>query len=120
MRITVCKSKIHRATVTDSCLDYEGSLTIDAELIEKANLHVYEKILVANINNGNRFETYVISGERGSKKICLNGAAANLGKIGDRIIILSFTHIEESEIKNFKPNFITLNKNNEIIESKKT
>lgn len=117
MKITFCKSKIHRARVTDACVDYEGSLTIDPELMEKVNLYPYEKIQVANINNGHRFETYAIKGKRGSREICLNGAAARLGKAGDIVIIFSFTQLEESEVKDFSPRFITLDENNAIVGS---
>ncbi|MFC2140253.1 aspartate 1-decarboxylase [Candidatus Auribacterota bacterium] len=116
MRISVCRAKIHRARVTGASVDYEGSLTIDEELMERVGIYPYEKILVANINNGNRFETYVIKGERGKRQICLNGATAKLGRIGDIIIILNFGQLEESEINQFKPKYITLDHDNNIIK----
>ena len=95
MMITLCRAKIHRATVTESNLEYEGSLTIDRDLIEAAGLHLYEKIQVVNINTGARLETYVIEGEPGSGTICLNGAAARLGTVGDKIIIIAYGHFTQ-------------------------
>ena len=118
MKITICKSKLHRARVTDAHVDYDGSLTIDPELMELANIYPYEKILVANINNGNRFETYAIQGKRGEREICLNGAAAKLGRVGDIIIILSFGLIKEEEAKDFKPKFVRLDHDNNVIKNK--
>lgn len=116
MLLTMLKSKIHRATITETHLEYEGSLTIDEELIEKANLLVNEKVQVVNINNGERFETYVIKGERGSGKVSLNGAAARKGYVGDKIIIISYALMDEKEAKNHKPTVVRVDDNNKIIE----
>lgn len=110
MQITMLKSKIHRATITDADLHYEGSITLSRELIELAGLRVHEKVLVANVDNGNRFETYVILGDEGV--ICLNGAAAHLGKAGDRIIIMAWAQMDESEAKFFKPRVVFVDEGN--------
>jgi aspartate 1-decarboxylase len=110
--ITVCKSKIHRATVTDANLDYVGSITIDADLIKRADLIPYEKVQVANISNGERFETYVIEGEASSGVIALNGAAARKGNIGDLVIIIAYGHLEKDEAKGYKPTVVHVDKNN--------
>ncbi|MDR1613934.1 MAG: aspartate 1-decarboxylase [Planctomycetota bacterium] len=106
MRVTLLKSKLHRATVTDSSLHYEGSISIPPYLIELAGLFEYEKVLVANVNNGRRFETYVIRGEEG--RIQLNGAAAHLGKPGDKVIIMAWTSVDSSECAAFKPKIVIL------------
>ncbi|MFM7340715.1 MAG: aspartate 1-decarboxylase, partial [Bacteroidota bacterium] len=97
------KSKIHRATITQAELHYEGSLTIDTELMDAADLLPYEKVSIVNINNGERLETYIIPGERGSRTICLNGAAARKGVVGDRIIIISYASMSEEEARLYKP-----------------
>jgi len=109
------KSKLHQARITDANVEYEGSLGIDVELMEAVGLLPYEKILVANINNGSRLETYAISEPFGSRRIVLNGAAARLGAIGDRIIIMSFCSVDEAEVREgrFKPKVIRLDENNE-------
>lgn len=112
MLITVCKSKIHRATITDCSLDYVGSMTIDEDLMKAADLVEYEKIQVANISNGERFETYVIKGEPGSGTIALNGAAARKGAIGDLVIIIAYGHIDRSEAGGHKPAVVHVDKNN--------
>ena len=103
MVIEVLKSKIHRAVVTRANLDYVGSITIDQELMEAANLIEGEKVAVVNNNNGARFETYVIKGERGSGAIEINGAAARLAAVGDVVIIISYAHMEFEEAKKFSP-----------------
>lgn len=108
MWIEILKSKIHRATVTDANLNYEGSITIDEELIEAANMLVHEKVAVVNNNNGERFETYVIRGERGSGTICLNGAAARKVQKGDVIIIMSYAVMPFEEAKVFEPTVINI------------
>lgn len=108
------KSKIHRATVTQAELHYEGSLTIDTELMEAADILTYEKVAVVNINNGERFETYVIPGERGSKTICLNGAAARKGQVGDRIIIISYCNLKKEEAENHIPTVVLVDEQNNI------
>ncbi|ASP43066.1 aspartate 1-decarboxylase [Leptospira interrogans] len=92
------KGKIHRATVTDADLNYEGSLTVDMDLVDAAGMRVYEKVSVVNVNNGARFETYIIEGKRGSGEICLYGAAARLGMNGDKIIIITYAQVEEKEL----------------------
>ena len=112
MRVTLLKSKILRAIVTDARLDYEGSLAIDKLLMEKCNLLAYEKILVGNIDNGNRFETYAIPAPEGSGTISLNGAAAHLGEIRDRIVIMSFIDLEIDQAKIWKPNIVVIGENN--------
>ncbi|MGB0715011.1 MAG: aspartate 1-decarboxylase [Phycisphaerae bacterium] len=114
MNLEMLKSKLHQACITDSNVMYEGSLGIDSALMERVGLHHYEKILVSNINNGARFETYVIPEAPGSGKIVLNGAAARLGAVGDRVIIMAFAFIDEAEVreKRFKPNVIRLDENN--------
>lgn len=106
MLITVCKSKIHRATITDGDLDYVGSISIDADLMKLADLIPYEKVQVANINNGERFETYVIEAPGGSGTIALNGAAARKGEKGDLVIIIAYAHMERSEAKSFSPSIV--------------
>ncbi len=115
MLITVCKSKIHRATVTDANLDYVGSITIDADLIRAADLIPYEKVLVGNVTNGERFESYVIEGPAGSGVIVLNGAAARKGMVGDIVIILAFGQIEQQAAADFKPKIVHVDKNNKPI-----
>lgn len=112
MKRIMLKSKIHNATVTFAKLYYEGSITIDEEIMKLANLVEYEKVQVVNNNTGDRFETYVIKGEPKSKIIGLNGAAARLGYKGDKIIIFSFTEIDDMELKNFKPVVVKLDDNN--------
>jgi aspartate 1-decarboxylase len=104
--IEVLKSKIHRVTVTEANLDYIGSITIDEKLMEAANLIEHEKVYVLNNNNGERFETYVIRGRRGSGVICLNGAAARRVLPGDVIIILSYARMEFEEARHFRPTVI--------------
>lgn len=118
MLLHILKSKIHRAIVTEANLEYIGSITIDREIMERAGLVEYEKVLVVNINNGARFETYTIAGKKGSSIICLNGACARLAQIGDKVIILSFTLISEDEVKKFKPKMIFVDDNNRISSMK--
>ena len=118
MQVHLLKSKIHRALITAASLDYEGSLTIAQDLIEKAGLLPYERILCSNLANGQRFETYVIKGERGSGVIELNGATAHLGKIGDRLTIMSFTEVDSAKAKHWKPRVIVLGKRNRIVKER--
>jgi L-aspartate-alpha-decarboxylase len=106
MNIEFLKSKIHRVTVTEANLNYVGSVTIDEELIDAANLIEFEKVQVVNINNGERLETYVIKGERGSGVICLNGPAARRAAVGDVVIIMSYATMDFEEAKKFKPTII--------------
>lgn len=115
MHITLLKSKIHRATVTGASLHYEGSMTISEDLAEMVGLMPYEKILIGNMANGERFETYVIYGERGTQQIQLNGATAHLGKIGDRLTIMNFGAYTPEEAVKHKPRVIVLNEKNEVV-----
>ena len=108
MWVETLKSKIHKATVTDANLNYEGSITIDEDLIDAAGMFVNEKVAVVNNNNGERFETYIIRGERGSGIICLNGAAARKVQVGDVIIIMSYAILPLEEAKAFDPSVINL------------
>ncbi len=118
MLIQILKSKLLRAEATDARVDYEGSLAIDQDLMDKVGMLAYEKILVGNIANGKRFETYAIPAERGSFTISLRGAAAHLGKPGDLLVIMSFALADENEAKNAKPKTITLaERNTKIIKS---
>ena len=112
MTIEMFKSKLHMLTVTEADLYYEGSITIDEELLEIANLLPYEKVQVVNVNNGNRLETYTIPGPRGSRVVCLNGPAARLTSVGDRVIIISYAHMTPEEAKSHKPNIVIMNKDN--------
>lgn len=106
MHIEICKSKIHKVTVTEANLQYVGSITIDEELMDAANLIENEKVQVVNINNGERLETYVIKGERGSGTICLNGPAARKAAVGDVVIIISYASMDFEEAKTFRPSII--------------
>ena len=106
MFLNLVKSKIHRVTITESCLDYIGSITIDQDLMDAANIYPNERVQVVDNNNGSRFETYVIPGERGSGVICVNGAAAHLVNVGDIIIIMAYTWMTEEEARIFKPSVI--------------
>lgn len=115
MFLEILKSKIHKATLTDVQLDYEGSIEIDEQIYEAANMSAYEKVLVVNLNNGQRFETYIIKGQRGSKKVCVNGAAARLAHKGDQVIIMCFAYISAEEKDSIKPTIIKLDHNNNII-----
>ena len=103
MQISVLKSKLHRIKVTEACLDYEGSLTLDVDFMEETGIVPYDKILVADAENGNRFETYALAGKRGSGVCCLNGAAAHKGKVGDRLIVMAFALMSPEEAKNHVP-----------------
>jgi aspartate 1-decarboxylase len=116
MTIPMLYSKIHRATVTDANLEYIGSITIDEELIEAAKLRVGQKVDIVNINNGERFSTYVLKGERGKKDICLNGAAARKVHTGDKIIIIAYANMDENEANNFNPSIVIVDDDNNIIE----
>jgi len=118
MLIELLKSKVHRATVTDACLDYEGSITIDKELMGAALLFPYEKVHVLNINNGERFETYVIEGKPKSGIICLNGAAARLVQKNDLVIIVAYTFMTHEEAKSWQPKVIKVNSKNRIVGGK--
>lgn len=110
------KSKIHRARVTQAEINYIGSITIDSDLLEAAGILEYEKVQVVDINNGNRLETYTIAGERGSGVICLNGAAAKLAELGDRVIIMAYAQMDREEAEDFKPRVVFVNKDNKIVK----
>ena len=114
---TMLKSKIHRATVTDANIDYEGSISIDTKLMEAANIVPYEQVQVLNISNGARFTTYAIEGERNSGEICLNGAAARLAVKGDLVIILTYITVPEEDIEHYRPTVVHVDKDNAIVTS---
>lgn len=116
MYITMLKSKIHRATVTQSELNYVGSITIDQSLMDAAGLIEYEKVQVVDIDNGARFETYVIAGEKGNGCVCLNGAAARCVHVGDKVIIMSYSQLTSDEAKAHRPNVVFVDANNKIQE----
>lgn len=118
MLVHILKSKIHRATVVGANVSYEGSMTIDEDLMDKVGLLPYEKILCSNMANAARFETYVIPGRRGSREIVLNGAAALLGKTGDRLTIMSFTEMEVAHAKSWTPRIIVLDETNRITDQR--
>jgi aspartate 1-decarboxylase len=118
MQIHLLKSKIHRATVTGGNVKYEGSLTIAIDLMEKAGLQPYEKILCGNMANGERFETYAIPGKRGSGQIIMNGAVAHLGKKGDLLTIMNFAVVGKAKAKKWEPCVIVLGKGNKIMDKR--
>jgi aspartate 1-decarboxylase len=114
MNRTLLKSKIHRVTVTDANVEYEGSITVDRNLMDAADFHHFEQVHIFNVTNGNRFVTYVIEGERGSNDICVNGAAAHLAKKGDCLIVASFASYSESECKAHVPKLVYVDGENRI------
>ena len=114
MEIEILKSKIHRASITEANLHYVGSLTLDEDLMDAANIIEHEKIQVVNVNNGNRLETYVIKGKRGSGVCCLNGPAARQGAVGDVVIIISYATMQFEEAKTFKPWLVFLKEGNKL------
>jgi aspartate 1-decarboxylase len=115
MELTLLKSKLHRAAVTGASLHYEGSMTISEDLAQMAGILPYEKILVGNMGNGERFETYVIYGEPGTGQVQLNGATAHLGKIGDRLTIMNFASYSAAEAAGHKPRIVVLDENNHVL-----
>ena len=115
---TMCKGKIHRAVVTQANLNYIGSITIDQDLLDAANIYPYEKVQVVNLNNGSRLETYTIAGARGSGVICLNGAAARLTAEGDMVIIISYAQFTEEEVRELVPQIVFVDENNRLTEKK--
>ena len=115
MTVTMLKSKIHRATVTEANVDYVGSITIDADLLDEANIFEYEKVQIVDVNNGSRFETYTIKGERGSGIICLNGAAALCSNVGDKVIIMAYADMTIDEAKDNKPTVLFVDDKNNVI-----
>jgi aspartate 1-decarboxylase len=114
MQREMLKSKIHRVTVTEAELYYEGSITVDKDLLDAADIVPYEKVQVLNFNNGSRLDTYAIEGKAGSGTICLNGPAARFGSVGDEIIIVSYIHLPDAEVKKFKPKVVLVDKKNKI------
>ena len=114
MKLEMLKAKLHRIRVTESCLDYEGSLTLDPDDMEAVGILPYEKILCADVENGNRFETYAIAGRRGSHVCCLNGAAAHKGKVGDRLIVMAWAQVPEDEARGFRPKIGVLDERNRL------
>ena len=115
--ITVLKSKIHRATVTDANLNYVGSITIDRDLIDAAGLHPYEQVHIVNINNGERFVTYVIEGPRGGGDMCLNGAAARLVQKGDLVIVIAYRQLEEAQMAGDEPTVVFVDAQNRLVSA---
>lgn len=115
MQIEMLSAKLHRATITDANLNYTGSITIDKALLSKAKLRAGQKVEVANINNGERFSTYIIEGAESSGVICLNGAAARKAQVGDKVIIMAYASYDESELENYAPKILQLGEKNEII-----
>ena len=116
MKRILCKSKIHRATVTDADLNYEGSITVDGTLLDAADIREYEQVHVVNVSNGARFETYAMRGRAGSGDVIVNGAAARLVQRGDPVIIFSYAQYEEAELAGFQPRFVFVNAENRIVE----
>lgn len=114
----ILKTKLHRLTVTEADLNYEGSITLDENLMDAGDIMEYEKVMIADVTNGNRFETYAIKGIRGSGVVCINGAAAHLAQKGDIIIVFTFTHLEDNLAKNFKPTLVYVDENNNIKNKK--
>ena len=115
MTVSLLKSKLHRIVVTESKLDYTGSLTLDEDLMDAVGILNYEKLLVANVDNGERFETYAIRGPRGSGVCCLNDAAAHKGKVGDRLIVMTWAQMPEEEARAFTPRVGVMDANNHLI-----
>ncbi len=113
MKLTMFKSKLHQMVVTEANLQYEGSITIDQDLLDAAKLLPYEKVQVLNITNGSRLETYTIPGERGSRVCCMNGAAARLTQVGDRIIVISYADMTPEEARSYKPRTVVVDENND-------
>jgi aspartate 1-decarboxylase len=117
MTITMLHSKIHRATVTDANLNYVGSITIDKAILKEAGMRVGQKVDIVDVNNGERFSTYIIPGEAGKKEFCLNGAAARKVHVGDKIIVIAYTQLTEKEADEFKPKIVILDDDNSISQS---
>lgn len=117
MFVTMLKGKIHRATVVQAEVDYVGSITVDADLLDAAGICEYERVQVVDVDNGSRLETYTIAGERGSGLICLNGAAAHKVEIGDKVIIMAYAVLDEKELKNHKPKVVFVDDDNKIVRT---
>ena len=120
MRRQVFKSKLHRATVTHADVEYEGSVTIDEDLLEAADIAEFEAVHIWNVTNGSRLMTYALKGPRGSRVICINGAAAHLTRPGDKVIIATFAELDEEERKSFQPTVVLLDEENRVKEGKAT
>lgn len=116
MRRRMMKSKIHRATVTDANLHYVGSVTVDRDLMDAANIYEYEQVAIVDIDNGARLETYVIEGERGSGDICLNGAAARLVAPGDKVILITYGEYDEAELEHYQPTVVHVDTANVVVD----
>ena len=114
MTITMLKAKIHRATVTQAELDYVGSITVDMDLLEEAGILEYEKVQIVDVNNGSRFETYTIAGERGSGVMCLNGAAARMVQTGDKIILMAYAQVTPEEASELRPTVLFVDEKNKV------
>ena len=114
MTITMVKAKIHRATVTQAELDYVGSITVDMDLLEQAGILEYEKVQIVDVNNGSRFETYTIAGERGSGVMCLNGAAARMVQTGDKIILMAYAQVMPEEASELRPTVLFVDEKNKV------
>ena len=114
MTITMLKAKIHRATVTQAELDYVGSITVDMDLLEQAGILEYEKVKIVDVNNGSRFETYTIAGERGSGVMCLNGAAARMVQTGDKIILMAYAQVTPEEASELRPTVLFVDEKNKV------
>jgi aspartate 1-decarboxylase len=114
----ILRAKIHIATVTESNLAYEGSITIDEEILKKADILPYEQVMISNLNNGERFETYAIPGRKNSGEICLNGPTARKGVVGDKVIIFCYSYMEDGRIGSFRPRIVLLDSSNRILKMK--
>ena len=114
MTITMLKAKIHRATVTQAELDYVGSITVDMDLLEQAGILEYEKVQIVDVNNGSRFETYTIAGERGSGVMCLNGAVARMVQTGDKIILMAYAQVTPEEASELRPTVLFVDEKNKV------
>ena len=114
MRVEMLKSKIHRARLTDKNLAYEGSLTLDSDLMDAAGIYPYEKVQVVNVNNGSRLETYVIEGRAGSGDVALNGAAARCGEVGDLLILITYAQLEPHELEGYRPIVVHVDEGNRV------
>jgi len=112
------RAKIHMATITESNIAYEGSITIDEAILKSAGMLPYEQVMISNVNNGERFETYIIPGKKNSGEICLNGPTARKGVVGDKIIIFCYNYFEESEIPDFSPRIVHVDAKNRVSEKK--
>ena len=118
MTVQMLKGKIHRATVKQAELNYVGSITVDADLLDAAGIYEYEKVAIVDIENGNRFETYTIAGERGSGMICLNGAAARCVSVGDKVILMTYAQLTREEVKNgYAPQVVFVDEENKIVRT---